>query len=104
MDVLDQTDGHFLYCHFPDALRHAGLGAGIADHRTSRFFDDSDDPGNEIFFGVAGQCLHPSRVAWTHRFVALVCHAHICSMGDSRHALGVILIEDRKLKIEDCAT
>ena len=35
------------------------------------FSDDSDHPRDEIFFGVARQCLYPSRVARIHGFGAV---------------------------------
>ena len=89
MDVLDQTDGHFFHLHFSDDRRYAGLGAGVADHRTPRFSDGPDNPGDEIFFGVAGQCLYPSRVARIDGFSAVVCNDHIFGLGDCSHALGV---------------
>jgi hypothetical protein len=54
MDVLDQTDSYFFHQHISDDRRDACLGTGVADHRTSRFSNDSDDTGDKIFFGVAG--------------------------------------------------
>ena len=89
MDVLDQTDGYFFHQHFPDDRRYACLGIGVAYHRTSGFSDDPDDAGDEILFGVAGQCLYPSCMAWIHRFDAVVCDDHIFGLGDCGDAVGV---------------
>jgi hypothetical protein len=100
MDVLDQTDGYFFHQHFPDDRRYAGLGTGVADHRTARFSDDPDNAGDEIFFGVAGQCLYPSGVARIDKFGVVDCDDHIFVLGNYRYALGVKVIEDFRLKIE----
>ena len=101
MDVLDQTDGNFFYQHLPDDQRYAGLGIGVADHRTSRISDDSDDARHEIFFGIAGQCLYPSRVARVNGSGAVDWDDHIFGLGNYRHALGVMTIEYFQLKIDD---
>ncbi len=101
MDVLDQTDGYFFHQHFPDDRRYAGLGTGVADHRASRFSDDPDDAGDEVFFGIAGQCLYPSGMARIDRPGAVDRNHHFGRLGDYRYALGVIIIEYFQLKIED---
>ena len=89
MDVLDQTDGHFFHQHFSDDRRYACLGTGVTDHRTSRFSDDSDHARYAVLFGVVRQCLHPSRMAWIHRFGTMVCDDHIVGLGDCGNAVGV---------------
>ena len=92
MDVLDQTDGNFFHQHFPDDRRYAGLGTGVADHRAARFSDDPDNPGNEVFFRIAGQCLHPSGLARIDKFGVVDCDDHIFVLGDCGNAVGVIRI------------
>ena len=54
-----------------------------------------------FLLGVIRQCLYPPRVARIDGFSAVVCNDHIYGLGDCGDAVGVILIEDRKLKIED---
>jgi hypothetical protein len=54
MDVLDRTDGDFLYHHFPDDRRHARLGTGVADRRAPRIPEDSDHRGTRFFVGLLG--------------------------------------------------
>ena len=100
MDVLDQTDSHFFHQHFPDDRWYAGLGTGVADHRAARFSDDPDNPGNEVFFRIAGQCLHPSGLARIHGSGAVDGNHYFSRLGDYRNALGVIFIEKFRLKIE----
>ena len=94
MDVLDRTDGHFLYQHFPDDRRYAGLGVGIPDHRTPGFSDDSDHAGYAILFGVVRQRLYPSGVARIDGFGVMVCDDHIFGLGNCGDAVGMILIEE----------
>ena len=94
MDVLDQTDGYFFHQYFLDDLRYACLGAGLADCRTSRIYDDPDNAGNKIFSGVVRQCIYPSRMAWIHRSSTMVWNDHICGLGDCGDAVGVIMIEE----------
>jgi hypothetical protein len=100
MDVLDFADSHFLHYHFPDDLRYACLGIGVAYHRTPGFSDDSDHARYAVLFGVVRQCLHPSRMAWAYG-LSTVDRLFFCGwLGNCRYALGVIVIENFRLNIE----
>ena len=89
MDVLDFADSHFLHYHFPNDLRYACLGIGVAYHRTPGFSDDSDHARYAVLFGFVRQCLHPSRMARANGFGAMVRNDHIIGLGDCGNALGV---------------
>ena len=98
MDVLDGADSHFLHYHFPDDLRHACLGIGVAYHRTPGFSDDSDHAGYAVLFGVVRQCLYPSRLARAYGFGAMDRDDYFSRVGDYRYALGVIVIENFQIR------
>ena len=101
MDVLDEADSDFFHQHIPDDLRDAGLGTGVADHRASRISDDPDHARHEVFSGIAGQRLSPSRLARIYEFGVVDCNDHLFGMGHYRHALGIAGIEELRLNIEN---